>query len=149
MLLSKGEINQGVHTFEFISEETDKNEFISVNFIEGKTKIKTELIDSQLHIFQDISISSHLAEHTPSQYIFTNDKIEELEDIINTEIKRGLEETLEILQKNLGNDNVGYGKYVKANHPDFFDSEDWNSQFAKAIIHVNPKVRIRTVGVTP
>jgi len=145
----KGEINQGIHTFEYISEESRKNKFISLNFINGKTSIKTEIIDSHIHIYHDISINAHLGEHNLNEYIFTGDKIKELEDIVNNEIKRGLEETVEILQKDLENDNVGYGKYVKANHPDFFDSEDWNSQFAKTFIHLTPKIRIRTVGVTP
>lgn len=148
-MMLKGEIKQGIHTFEHISEETGKDEFISVNFINGKSKIKTEIVDSQLHIYQDISISAHLGEYTPREYILSDDKLRKLENIINNELMEGWKNTLEILQKDLESDNIGYGKYVRANHPDFFNSEDWNSQFAKAIIHLNPSIKIRTIGVTP
>jgi len=148
-MLLKGEINQGVHTFEYISEESGSTELISISFINGKTTIKTELIDSELHIFQDILINCHLGEYIPRQYIFTEDKIKALEDIMNHEIQKGSKDLLDLLQKDLKNDNIGYGKYVKANHPEFFNKEDWNSQFANAVIHINPKIRIRTIGVTP
>lgn len=148
-MMLKGEIKDGVHTFEFFSEETGRKEFLSVNVIDGKSKIKTEIKDNQLHIYQEVSINAHLGEYTAREKIFSTDQIKRLEDIINHELKLGLDETLKILQKDLECDNIGYGKYVKGNHPEYFDPEDWNSQFAEAMIHINPTIQIRTVGVTP
>ena len=120
-----------------------------MNVIDGKSKIKTEIKNNQLHIYQEVSINAHLGEYTAREKIFSTDRIKRLEDIINHELKLGLDETLKILQKDLECDNIGYGKYVKGNHPEYFDSEDWNSQFAEAMIHINPTIQIRTVGVTP
>lgn len=77
------------------------------------------------------------------------DSIEKLQLQLAKEIKKDLRSTLDILQNELKNDNIGYGKYVKANHPEYFDGENWNDQFAKATIHVNPTVKIRTLGITP
>jgi len=148
-MLLKGEVNKGIYTSEYVLDESNNKDFISITFLGGKSTIKTELIDSQLHIFQDISIRADLGEYTPQNQIFTEDKIKELEGYFAKEINKDLNDTLKILQNELKNDNIGYGKYVKANHPDFFDKEDWNSQFTKAIIHVNSNVKIRNIGVTP
>ncbi|AOY78051.1 Ger(x)C family spore germination protein [Clostridium formicaceticum] len=142
-MLLKGEIQRGIYTFELMGG------FVSLNLKGGKSKIKTKIIDGELHIFQDIFINSVLAEHTPKHNMLENNKIEELETQLAREIKNDLKNVLEILQNELKNDNIGYGKYVKANHPEYFDAENWNHQFSKAIIHINPNVRIRTLGVTP
>jgi len=144
-----GEINEGLCTYDWTLEELGKMNYISINLKGGSSKITTKLIDSELHIYQEIKIKSTLAQYTGTDIIFTKEKIEEMERHISKEMKKDLENTLKILQKELKNDNVGYGKYVKANHPEFFDKENWNHQFSEANIHVNPTVNIRTVGITP
>ncbi|ABR46739.1 spore germination B3 GerAC family protein [Alkaliphilus metalliredigens QYMF] len=143
------EIHGGLYTFDYIPEGTEKGEFISITLKGGRSKIKTKLIDSQLYIYHDISINGNLGEYTASEHIMTEEKIEETENYLAGEVKKHLQSTVEILQYELQNDNVGYGKYVKANHPEFFNGENWNHQFSEAVIHVNPSVRIRTVGISP
>ncbi len=147
-MLLKGDIHKGIFTFNYGINEYPEKEFISINFNGGTSKIRTELIDSQLHIFHDISINCDLGEYTPKQSILSKDKISELNSFLSEKIKEELESTIEILQKKLKNDNIGYGLYVKANHPSYFDKENWNAQFSKATIHVNSKVKIRTIGVS-
>ncbi|MCC5910675.1 MAG: Ger(x)C family spore germination protein [Clostridiaceae bacterium] len=142
-MLLKGEIHRGIYTFELMGG------FVSINLKGGNSKIKTKLIDGQLHIFHDIFIDSVLSEHTPKHEMLKTEKIEDLQAQLADEIEKDLRNVLEVLQDELKNDNIGYGKYVKANHPEYFDAENWNYQFSKAIIHVNPNVRIRTLGVTP
>lgn len=147
-MLLKGEIHKGIYTFNYVTDEYPKKEFVSININGGTSKIKTELIDSQLHIFHDITVSCDLGEYTPTQPILSKSKLSELNNYLSIKVKEELENTLEVLQKELKNDNIGYGLYVKANHPSYFNKEDWNNQFSKAIIHVNPKVILRTIGVS-
>lgn len=141
------EINRGICTYEYPSKKSGKLENVSINLKGGRRHIKTKLIGSKLHIYHDIRIKSTLGEYTESNKILKKEKIQEIEEFISQEIKKSLTKTLQILQKELKNDNIGYGKYVKANHPEFFDEKNWNEQFAEATIHVNPTVIIRTIGL--
>lgn len=143
------DINRGVCTYEYTSKKSGKIEHVSINLKGGKSHIRTKLIDSKLHIYHDILIRASLGEHTEGSRIFEKEKIKEIEEFVSKEMKKNLIETLEILQKELKNDNIGYGKYVKANHPEFFDKKNWNEQFAEATIHVNPTIIIRTIGLAP
>ncbi|SNT10139.1 germination protein, Ger(x)C family [Anaerovirgula multivorans] len=142
-MLLRGEIHGGIYTFELMDG------FVSINLKGGSGKIKTELINGELHIYHDIFINCVLSEHTPKHEMLSANSIKALETQLEEKIKKSLRNALDILQNELKNDNIGYGKYVKANHPEYFDGESWNDQFAKAIIHVNPTVRIRALGVTP
>ncbi|AOT71589.1 Ger(x)C family spore germination protein [Geosporobacter ferrireducens] len=148
-MILRDEIHRGIYSFKYKTKEEDTDEYTSINLKGGKSKIKVKLEDSKLHIYQDITINCNLAEYTPKEIIFTKEKLKALEDYMAEEIKKDLISTIRILQKELKNDNIGYGQYVKAEYPEYFDCENWNEQFAAAIFHINTRVKIKNVGVTP
>lgn len=139
-MILRGEIKGGIYAFDYGKE----GNFVSININGGKSKIKTEFSEDNLHIYHSITINSSLAEFTSKEKSLK--KLEVLESHIAKEISKDLVHVLEILQKDIENDNIGYGLYVKANHPEYYDSENWNEQFSKAKIHIDIEVNIRTVG---
>ncbi|MFT9495371.1 Ger(x)C family spore germination protein [Anaerosolibacter sp.] len=146
-MLLRGEINRGIYAFDYSIPDNNNKESIAINLKGGNSKIKTELIDSKLHIYHDITVNSTLAEFIPFGVVLDKDTIKKLEEYLSQKIHKDVSSTLKILQTQLKNDNVGYGKFVKANHPEFFNAANWNAQFADAVIHINTTVKITTVGV--
>ncbi|SCX95934.1 Ger(x)C family spore germination protein [Alkaliphilus peptidifermentans] len=144
-MLLKGEINEGFIHASY--ENEDKEEHISIVLKGGTSKIKTRVEGSRLYIDQEIKINSSLAEYTGKETVFDEAIIKKLESIVTEYYKDVMQETLSILQE-LECDNIGYGRYVKANHPDIFNAETWNEDFAEAIITAHPTVSIRSVGVS-
>ncbi|SHJ94153.1 germination protein, Ger(x)C family [Geosporobacter subterraneus DSM 17957] len=146
-MILRNEIHQGIYPFDYKSKDQNKREFIAINIKGGNSKIKVKLEDTKLHIDHNIHIHCSLGEYTPEERVFTKEKLEQLQDYIAKEIEADLNRTLKILQKDLKNDNIGYGKHVKAQYPEYFDSENWNEQFSKAIIKINTTVKIKNIGI--
>lgn len=146
-MILRNEIHRGIYPFDYQSKDGSKKGFIAINIKGGNSKIKVKLKDAKLHIDHEIHIDCSLGEYTLEENVFTKEKLEELQDYIAKKIEEDLTRTLRILQKELRNDNIGYGKHVKAEYPEYFDSENWNEQFAKAMIKISTTVKIKNIGI--
>ncbi len=143
LMFLKGEINRGFYQTTYKNE----NNYLSINLKGGNSKIDTELVDSTLYINEKINIKADLAEFTPQKNVFDKAFIEELQTYLSNHLKERLTETVEILQE-LKTDSVGYGLYVRAKNPEYFDKDNWGEQLAKAKFNIEVNVEIRTVGIT-
>lgn len=143
-MLLKGEINYGFITTNL---PEDEDHHISIGLNGGSSKVKTEIIDGKLYINQEIKINATLSEYTLVESVFDPKMLEEFEGIMEQQIDSILMATVERLQENRC-DNIGYGLYVRANHPDFFSTEDWCAQLSEAVVKVKSNVKIRTVGIS-
>lgn len=148
ILILRGEINNGYYTANYSTKNEELDNYISVRFQGGKSKITTELIDDELNIYHKISIKATLSEFTDYESVFDSDLLKEFEDTIANAIKGDLISTINILQKTLKNDNIGYGRYVRIEHPELFDPEDWNEVFSHTKIHLELDVSIKSVGIS-
>lgn len=146
-MILRNEIHRGIYPFDYKSKDGNKSGFIAINIKGGNSKIKVKLEDAKLHIDHHIHINCSLGEYTPEESVLTKEKLEELQDYIAKEMESDLAQTLKILQKKLKNDNIGYGKHVKAQYPEYFDGENWGEQFAKAIIKIHTTVKIKNIGI--
>ncbi|MBM7615765.1 Ger(x)C family spore germination protein [Alkaliphilus hydrothermalis] len=146
LMILKGEILSGF----FVVNNEDVKDLdgnLGIRFTGGNTKIKTELRDSELYINQTVKIDANLTEYTRVESVFNVKKIQEIETILSKYFKDKLLETAKQLQE-LKTDSVGYGLYVRANHPDFFDAITWADDFSNATINIDVKLKIDTVGIT-
>lgn len=151
LLMLRGEINSGYYTASFTDDTKDdakKDAYVTIRFLGGKSKVESKIVEDELNIYHKITIEGHLAEFTDSDTVFDTKKLEEFEKAIAASLKKDLSGTLKILQKILVNDNIGYGRYVRVQNPDFFDSETWNETFEHIPIHLEVEVKITAVGIT-
>lgn len=145
-MLLTGQINQGFYATTYPADE-EMEHYISIRFNGGKSKIKSELVDSKLHINQEITIKAHLAEFTSQESVFDPEMVKKFEAFLSAHFEEKLKETVRILQ-NLKSDNVGYGLYVRADQPEYFDPDIWGDQFSNAEINIKVNVKMHTVGIT-
>lgn len=144
LMFLKGEILNGFYT---VKHQENTDEYITIRVNGGNSKINTEIIDDRLKITHEITINGSLVEYTPKEIVFDNARLQEVERHVAKNIHADLEDTIKVLQ-DLENDNVGYGLYVRANHPNFFESENWHRQFSYADIELQTDVKLQTVGIS-
>lgn len=143
----RGKIYEGFFSIAYSHEEKNIENILSLRIIRGRNKITTEIKDNKLHIYNNISLTTNISEYTGAHRVFDDNAIKEIEEIANNTLKSSCEQLLLRLQKELKNDNIGYGRYVRVNHPEYFDDKRWNEQFSNAKIHVNTNIKVKMVGV--
>ncbi|SDK09937.1 Ger(x)C family spore germination protein [Natronincola ferrireducens] len=141
-----GEVQGGFMTLPYPSEDTNENPELALRILRGKSNIKTEIKDSQLHIHHQISLVTHLSEFTSPEPVYDKKVIEDMQKAANLHLEAICEELIVKLQNQYESDNIGYGRYVRVNHPEYFDADNWNKQFSQAIINIEADVGIQMVG---
>ncbi|ABR47097.1 spore germination B3 GerAC family protein [Alkaliphilus metalliredigens QYMF] len=141
-----GQVQDGFITLSYPLGDIDEYPVLTLRVKSGKSKIKTEIKDSRLHIYHEISLTTYISEYTSSESVFDEKIIEDMEKAANLHLEAICKKLIKKLQNEYENDNIGYGRYVKVNHPEYFEADDWNEQFAHAVVHVKANVRIQMVG---
>lgn len=122
-----------------------KNEYATLRKLSGNSKIKTQVKNGKLVINHNITISGSLTELTTTD-ILDEDFIRTLESSFAYQTKLICDKVVNKLQNELEVDSIGYGKYVRAYQPNFFDSANWNKQFKEAEINLTVKINIISIG---
>ncbi|SCY97308.1 Ger(x)C family spore germination protein [Alkaliphilus peptidifermentans] len=146
LTLLRSEVQDGFITLPYPLGEVEESSILTLRVMRGKSKIETSLINNELTIIQEVRLNAHISEYTSSAPVFDDKTIKSMEQAANSQIKIICEELLKKLRNEFGVDSIGYGKYVKVNHPVFFDAEEWNEQFSRANIIIKPNVKIQMVG---
>lgn len=141
-----GEVQDGFLTLPYPLGNIDERPVLSLRVIGHKRQIRTEIKDSKFHIYHEISLITHISEYTSSESLFDEKVIEDMERAANIQLEAICNDLIFKLQNQYKNDNIGYGRYVKVNHPDYFNANNWNEQFSHAAIHIKPNVKIKMVG---
>ncbi|AKL95378.1 spore germination B3 GerAC family protein [Clostridium aceticum] len=141
-----GEIQDGFMTLSYPLGDMDEHPVLSLRVIGNKSQVRTEIKDSKFHIYHEISLTTHISEYTSSESVFGEKIIKSMEQAANLHLEAICDKLIRKLQSQYKNDNIGYGRYVKVNHPESFDGDNWNEQFSQAVIHIKPNVRIQMVG---
>ncbi len=149
LMILRGEVYGGFYTARHTDNEDSLDDYLTIKLLGSKNKIEAKVIDDKITIFHKISIDSVLSEYTAYEPIFDTDRIEEFEKLVTNSLKGDITSTLNILQSTLQNDNIGYGKYVRAQLPDYFQADNWNEQFSHINIVLEVEVSIRSIGITP
>ncbi|KAB3530716.1 Ger(x)C family spore germination protein [Alkaliphilus serpentinus] len=143
-MLLRGEVNHGFITAPL--PEDDKHH-LTISLTGGHTKIKTSVKDDVLYINQEVIINADLSEFTRVDSIFDAAMLESFEKIMEDYLDDLLSTTIERMKKNRC-DNIGYGLHVRANHPDFFEKDEWCCLFLDAVVEAKSDVRIKKVGIS-
>ncbi|WP_026476222.1 Ger(x)C family spore germination protein [Alkaliphilus transvaalensis] len=146
LIVLRGEVNDGFMSLPYPLGDADESPILTLRVISGKNKIKTEIRDAQLHIFHEVSLIAHISEYTAPMTVLDEKIIKEMENAANLHLEGLCKQLINRLQIQYVSDNIGYGRYVKANHKDFFDAENWNKQFSNANIQVKGNVQIKMIG---
>ncbi|SES68074.1 Ger(x)C family spore germination protein [Anaerobranca gottschalkii] len=129
----------------FLTAKIEDGEYFTLRSTGGKNKIKIDIKEDKIIITHEINIKGNITELT-CQRSLDEDFIKELEGILAFQIKTMCEKVINKLQNKYIVDSVGYGRYVKAYHPNIFDKKNWNKQFSDAEIKITVKVDIISLG---
>lgn len=106
---------------------------------------KDKTIIDQKTIRHNIEIKVAVEEF-PHDNLGKRNKVDELNKFLSQEITKDFQEVIGILQE-AKSDAVGYGKTVRAFHPDLWARGEWQETFSTMDIDVNVKVKIVRTGL--
>lgn len=145
-MVLKGEVQDGFMSLPYPLGSSSEHPVLTLRVLRGKSKIRTAIQNSRLHIYHEVSLITSISEYTSMESVFDENIIEDMEKASNIHLETIANELILKLQEEYKSDNIGYGRHVQVNHPQVFDSENWNEQFSQAIVHVKANVKIGMVG---
>ena len=122
-----------------------ENDYVTLRTLGGNNKISTKIRDNKLIIDHYITINGSITEQTCNCPL-DKKAISRVEKALSYNVKSMSEQLINKLQNEYKVDSIGYGKYVRAHHPDFFKTDHWNSQFEEAQINVIVKINVISIG---
>lgn len=125
---------------------------ISVDTINIKSKKKLIPHEEMLKIKYTIHIEGTIQEYTISNLgpqLQNIDKLNEIENILEKNVKKELENVIKVLQKDLKADALQIGEYLSKYHPKLWSTlkDDWENTFADMEIELDVSLDIRRRGL--
>ncbi len=118
-----------------------------------RQKIKVDTTDKQkLKVTFDIKLEGMLHETLETEDVLMRSTLDKIQKLIDEEIERICNNTIEKLQKHYKIDVLGIAEYLAADHPHLWENikKDWNEGkhlFSKATIEVKSNALIRNAGI--
>ncbi len=113
----------------------------------GGSKVKTEIINGEPHIYLKVELEGDISEYTADKPTVDEEVIEKAETAVTLRVKKEVEKVIEKAQKEFESDIFGFGLYFKAYHNNYWKSHDWAKEFPEANVHVDVRVKIRRIGI--
>ncbi|WP_062107290.1 Ger(x)C family spore germination protein [Bacillus niameyensis] len=130
----------------------DAEEMVLVEAVKRKSRIKTTIKDGKPEIHIKVRYESEIGEKTNEKTPINDSKIiRKIEQVASEETKNSLNRLIKKMQEE-GTDIFGFGEYVRAKQPRFWNEtvktkETWNSIFKDINVHVEMDTHIRRVGM--
>lgn len=124
---------------------TDQSrEKIALNIIKGKTKIEPEIIGNELHCKVGIEFSTNISEIMGIKSVLDRKGIEDLVSLQNMAIKREVEKTISIAQKNNSDHFSTISKFIiKYPKMKSYFMENWKDLFPDIKFDVSVKSNVK------
>lgn len=141
LVLASEAANNKYLQFEYEWEEGGKKYPLVVEYVSKKEERKIQGRRIQHQIELKVSVEEFPHDHLSDQKI-----INELNAFLSDKITADFQNMIHILQE-AKSDAVGYGKTVRAFHPDLWARGEWQETFSTMEIDVNVKVKIVRTGL--
>lgn len=140
--LLKASARDGFLTSHLPDSESD---YVTIRKLGGKNRIVVKVVEDNIFIDHYITIDAAITEQT-SPLPLDQDVIRRLEKVFAYQVKLMCEEIVNKLQNDFKVDSIGYGKNVRAYHPNYFDGQKWNETFQDVDINIVTKINIVSIG---
>jgi len=129
----------------------DVNETVVFESVQRKSKLRIDIKDGIPHARVQVYIEGDITESSNDYKITTTKVIEQLEDVLpkdaNVRYSKLVKETQEA-----GSDIFGFGEYVRAKHPTYWNTqvktrERWNELYKEMPVDINVTYNFRRIGM--
>ncbi|MDD9268075.1 Ger(x)C family spore germination protein [Paenibacillus sp. GCM10023248] len=142
------EINPGGYSV--LQQVPDSETAVMFRTKHRKSKIKTMIQNNQVHVDIKCQVEGDLEEKSNEKLLMTKQNIMKLEQKIKKDAEVGFEKLIQQTQKD-GSDIFGFGEYVRAMHPGYWNKEVrnkemWANKYKEITVDVSMQVKIRRIG---
>lgn len=126
---------------ESIINPEDNSNKLSVEAVLKKRKINTSYVDNKINI----NISLNLDVKLQYEYFLepiSSKAISELEDIIEQQVKKEVNNALEKSKGEFKSDVFGFARYFRADNPRIYNELKWKEEYPSAKFNVDVKVKV-------
>jgi spore germination protein len=129
--------------------ESDKPTYYQVQSI--KSKIKPYVSGDRISFDVKIESEGRIAEYWNPHFkpAFKNKTIKHIENAVEKEVMRLVEETTKKMQKGIGVDVGGFGNQLRIQHPDVWKNvkDNWDEKFSEIPINYEVSITIKDYGM--
>lgn len=124
------------------------HDFFSYQVTDLKNTIRTSIKDDRITVDMEIFLEGNLSDQTGGQDLVDPDKMNEVEKMIETKVRKSIHGTFTQSAK-YGSDIFGIGREVRRNHPKFWRhvKDNWDKHLKEVALNINVKSNIRRSGL--
>lgn len=132
-----------------VNNPGDENKKISINIKNAQGKIKVNKDNNILELSAHIKMKGDLWEEQGSVNLATQKMLERIEEEVEKEIIKNIQDTLKVAQEQCKCDFIGFGNAIAAKYPQYWESikENWNEEFIDIPVHIEADVEIINTGI--
>jgi spore germination protein KC len=135
----------------FVELPDQPGNIVVFNATQRKSKFKVSINGGRPHFKVNAYIEGNIREKSGEQFSIKEDTLKKIEQQINKEALKGLDILVKKTQEK-GSDIFGFGEYVRAKEPAFWNKEiktgeRWSEMYKDVTVDINIKVKVRRVGM--
>lgn len=145
ILFARDEIKGGILVL-----DKEKEQSISLEIFENKTKIKPIVTDGELKITVSTETVVSIAEVQSQENFISEDDKSKIEERASSMLQDQIATSIKKVQAKYGSDIFGFGVKIYEDMPDIWKevSQSWNVTFKTLDITVNSKVKVKNSATT-
>ncbi|WP_241428153.1 Ger(x)C family spore germination protein [Clostridium sp. DJ247] len=127
-----------------------ENHPIDVSIDNLKRKITMSSENGKIAFNVNLELEGQVKDYYINKDIFSENMLSYLEENLSIATSKECEEVIEITQKQLNVDPVGFREYVEKYYPNTWNriKDKWDEIYKNAVIHVKVRSNIRRIGVS-